>query len=109
PDNVVVKVVYGSGHYGRSNPGPDGAESDAAILSQALGRPVRVQWMRSEEMAWSVSTFPQLADIQVGLDANNNMVAYQADYHQTGRFDGRGLGALLAGLPPGAVEDGSPQ
>lgn len=109
PDNVVVKILYGAGHYGRSNPGPDGAEADAAILSQALGRPVRVQWMRAEEMAWSVSTFPQLADVQIGLDSNNNMIAYQADYHQTGRFDGRGLGALLAGLPPGAIEDGSPQ
>jgi CO/xanthine dehydrogenase Mo-binding subunit len=109
PDNVVVRILDGSGHYGRSNPGPDGAEADAAILSQALGRPVRVQWMRQEEMAWSVSSFPQLADIQVGLDSGGNMVAFQADYHQTGRFDGRGLGALLAGLPPGATEDGSPQ
>jgi CO/xanthine dehydrogenase Mo-binding subunit len=60
-------------------------------------------------MAWSVSGFPQLADIQLGLDSNGNMVAYQGDYHQTGRFDGRGLGALLAGLPPGALEDGNPQ
>ena len=109
PDNVVVRVFDGSGHYGRSNPGPDGAEADAAILSQALGKPVRVQWMRDEEMAWSTSTFPQLADIQVGLDGGGNMVAYQADYHQTGRYDGRGLGALLAGVPPGALEDGSPQ
>jgi len=109
PDNVVVRVFDGAGHYGRSNPGPDGAEADAAILSQALGVPVRVQWMRDEEMVWSTSTFPQLADIQVGLDNAGNMVAFQADYHQTGRFDGRGLGALLAGLPPGAVEDPSPQ
>jgi CO/xanthine dehydrogenase Mo-binding subunit len=109
PDNVVVRVLDGSGHYGRSNPGPDGAEADAVILSQALGAPVKVQWMRQEEMQWSTSTFPQLADMQVGLDAGGNMVAFQADYHQTGRYDGRGLGALLAGLPPGATEDGSPK
>ena len=108
PSNVIVRILDGSGHYGRSNPGPDGAEADAVILSQAVGKPVRVQWMRPEDMAWAVSSFPQLADMQVGLDANNNMVAFQADYHQTGRFDGRGLGALLAGLPPGAVEDGNP-
>ena len=109
PDNVIVRVLDGSGHYGRSNPGPDGAEADAVILSQAVGKPVRVQWMRQEDMTWSISTFPQLADIQVGLDANGNMVAFQADYHQTGRFDGRGLGGLLAGLPPGALEDGTPK
>jgi nicotinate dehydrogenase subunit B len=46
PDKVIVRILDGSGHYGRSNPGPDGAEADAAILSQTLGRPVRVQWMR---------------------------------------------------------------
>jgi len=104
-----VRVLDGSGHYGRSNPGPDGAEADAAILSQALGVPVKVQWMRQEDMNWSTSTFPQLADMQVGLDSAGNMVAFQADYHQTGRYDGRGLGGLLAGVPPGALEDGSPQ
>jgi CO/xanthine dehydrogenase Mo-binding subunit len=109
PDNVVVRVLDGSGHYGRSNPGPDGAEADAVILSREVGRPVKVQWMRQEDMVWSTSTFPQLADIQVGLDGSGNMVAFQADYHQTGRYDGRGLGALLAGLPPGALEDGSPK
>ena len=109
PDNVVVRVFDGSGHYGRSNPGPDGAEADAAILSREVGQPVKVQWMRQEDMVWSTSTFPQLADIQVGLDSSGNMTAYQADFHQTGRYDGRGLGALLAGLPPGALEDGSPK
>ena len=109
PDNVVVRVLDGSGHYGRSNPGPDGAEADAAILSREVGAPVKVQWMRQEDMVWSTSTFPQLADIQVGLDAAGNMTAFQADYHQTGRYDGRGLGGLLAGLPPGALEDGSPK
>jgi CO/xanthine dehydrogenase Mo-binding subunit len=107
-DNVVVRILDGSGHYGRSNPGPDGAEADAAILSREVGAPVKVQWMRQEDMVWGVSTFPQLADIQVGLDTNGDIVAFQADYHQTGRYDGRGLGALLAGLPPGALEDGTP-
>jgi len=109
PDNVVVRVLDGSGHYGRSNPGPDGAEADAAILSRELGKPVKVQWMSQEDMSWSTSTFPQMADIQVGLDASGNMVGFKADYHQTGRFDGRGLGGLLAGLPPGATEDGTPK
>ncbi len=108
PANVIVRWLDGSGQYGRSNAGPDGAEADAVILSQAVGKPVRVQWMRPEDMSWAVSSFSTLSDMQVGLDSNNNMVAFQADYHVAGRFDGRGLGALLAGLPPGAVEDGSP-
>jgi nicotinate dehydrogenase subunit B len=108
PANVIVRILDGAGAYGRSNPGPDGAEADAAVLSQIVGKPVRVQWTRPEDMTWAVSSFSIMSDVNVGLDANNNMVAYQADYHETGRFDGRGLGALLAGLPPGATEDGSP-
>jgi CO/xanthine dehydrogenase Mo-binding subunit len=107
-NNVVVHWLDGSGTYGRSNAGPDGAEADAVILSQAVGKPVRVQWMRPEDMQWAVSTFATLSDVKLGLDGNGDMVAYQGNYYQRGRFDGRGLGALLAGMPPGAVEDGDP-
>jgi CO/xanthine dehydrogenase Mo-binding subunit len=64
--------------------------------------------MRPEDMQWAVSTFATLADVQAGLDTNGNIVAYQANYYMRGRYDGRGLGALLAGMPPGAVEDGNP-
>jgi CO/xanthine dehydrogenase Mo-binding subunit len=106
--NVVVHWMDGSGTYGRSNPGPDGAEADAVILSQIVGKPVRVQWMRPEDMQWAVSSFPIMSNVQVGLDASGNMTGLSANYFHAGRFDGRGLGALLAGMPPGAVEDGTP-
>jgi nicotinate dehydrogenase subunit B len=106
--NVVVHWMDGSGTYGRSNPGPDGAEADAVILSQIVGKPVRVQWMRPEDMQWAVSSFPIMSNVQVGLDASGNMTGISANYFHSGRFDGRGLGALLAGMPPGAVEDGTP-
>ena len=42
----VVCIYAGPGHYGRSNGGNAGAEDEAVILSKAVGRPVRVQWMR---------------------------------------------------------------
>ena len=45
--NVVVATFAGPGHYGRSNGGNAGAEDEAVILSQAVGKPVRVQWMRA--------------------------------------------------------------
>jgi CO/xanthine dehydrogenase Mo-binding subunit len=106
--NVVVHWMDGSGTYGRSNPGPDGAEADAVILSQAVGRPVRVQWMRPEDMQWAVSSFPILHNMKVGLDASGKMIAIEGNYYHAGRFDGRGLGALLAGMPPGATDDGTP-
>ena len=44
--------VEGSGCYGHN--GADDAALDAALLARALpGRPVRVQWMRDDEFAWS--------------------------------------------------------
>jgi nicotinate dehydrogenase subunit B len=107
-NNVVVHWMDGSGHYGRSNPGGDGAEGDAVILSQIVGKPVRVQWMRPEDMQWSVTKFAVISDVQAGLDANGNIVGYRANYYQLGRYDGRSIGALLAGMTPGGTEDGTP-
>jgi len=40
-DKVVVRTFAGPGHYGRSNGGNAGAEDEAVILSQAVGKPVR--------------------------------------------------------------------
>ncbi len=48
----AVRVVYvdGSGCYGMN--GHDDAAADAALLSRAVGRPVRVQWSRQDEHGW---------------------------------------------------------
>ena len=59
-DNVVVRTFAGSGHYGRSNGGNAGAEDEAVILSEAVGRPVRVQWMRPDDLQWSTSSPPRI-------------------------------------------------
>ena len=50
PDKVTVHTYAGAGHYGRSNGGNAGAEDEAVILSQAVGKPVRVQWMRNDDL-----------------------------------------------------------
>ena len=49
-DNVRVIYVRGSGCYGLN--GADTVSFDAAVLSHAVGRPVRVQLSREDEMAW---------------------------------------------------------
>ncbi|HYM90654.1 MAG TPA: molybdopterin cofactor-binding domain-containing protein, partial [bacterium] len=49
-EKVRVIWVEGAGSYGRS--GTDDAAADAALLAQAVGRPVRVQWMRADETGW---------------------------------------------------------
>jgi len=52
-EKVVVRWLEHSGQYGRTTLGGDGAEGDAAILSQLTGKPVRVQWTLQEDLAWS--------------------------------------------------------
>ena len=47
--NVRVIFVEGSGCYGLN--GNDSVSFDAALLSQAVGQPVRVQYSRKDEMA----------------------------------------------------------
>jgi nicotinate dehydrogenase subunit B len=49
-DSVRVIYVRGSGCYGLN--GADAVSFDAAILSQAVGRPVRLQFSRQDEMMW---------------------------------------------------------
>ena len=49
-DNVRVVFTRGSGCYGIN--GADTVSFDAALLSQAVGKPVRIQLTRKDEMAW---------------------------------------------------------
>lgn len=49
-DQVHVIWKDGAGSYERSD--ADEASFEAAIMSREVGRPVRVQWMRDEGIAW---------------------------------------------------------
>jgi nicotinate dehydrogenase subunit B len=98
-ENVVVHIYPGAGHYGRSNGGNAGGEDEAVILSQAVGRPVRVQWMRREDFQWSTVSPAAYSDVQIGLDAHGKMSAYQIDHYMPAGQDDRPVGAVLAGLP----------
>jgi nicotinate dehydrogenase subunit B len=73
-ENVHVIFTRGSGCYGLN--GADTVSYDAALMSQAVARPVRVQLMRSDEMAWENYGAAYVIDQRVGLDANGNLVAW---------------------------------
>ncbi|MGC4051425.1 MAG: molybdopterin-dependent oxidoreductase [Paludibaculum sp.] len=98
-DKVTVKEYSGPGHYGRSNGGNAGAEDEAVILSKEVGRPVRVQWMRAEDFRWSTQSSAGYSDINIALDANGRIAAYEADHHMPAMQDDRPIGAVLAELP----------
>jgi nicotinate dehydrogenase subunit B len=98
-DNVVVRYFAGPGHYGRSNGGNAGAEDEAVILSKAVGKPVRVQWMRPDDFQWSTQSPAAFSDVEIGVDAKGRMTAYQIDHYMPAMQDDRPIGAILAGLP----------
>ena len=64
PDNVRVIFRMGAGCYGIN--GADTVSYDAALLSQAVGKPVRVQLTRKDEMAWENYGFAFVIDQRVG-------------------------------------------
>ena len=75
PENVRVIFRRGSGCYGLN--GADTVTYDAALLSQAVGKPVRVQLSRKDEMAWGkITAFAFVMDERAGLDAEGNIVAW---------------------------------
>jgi len=104
-DKVIVHVYTGPGHYGRSNGGNAGAEDEAVILSQAVGKPVRVQWMRADDMQWSTQSPASFSDVELAVDEQGKITAYQVDHHMPAMQDDRPVGAVLAGLPTMAAPD----
>ncbi|MGB2634589.1 MAG: molybdopterin cofactor-binding domain-containing protein [Candidatus Acidiferrum sp.] len=105
-DKVVVRWLEQSGQYGRTTFGGDGAEADAAILSQLTGKPVRVQWTMEEDLEWSTASPGWVSDIKAGLDANGRITAIQSAFYSPHESDARLLGAILAGMPTTASKPG---
>jgi len=105
PDHVIVHSYPGPGHYGRSNGGNSGAEDEAVLLSQAVGKPVRVQWTRADDMQWSTQAAASFSDVQVAIDEKGKMAAYQIDHYMPAMQDDRPVGAVLAGLPSMSAPD----
>ena len=78
--NIRVIFREESGCYGRLS--PDDAPLDAALLSRAVGKPVRVQWTRADEHAWEPKGPAQLITVRAGVDSQGNIVAW--DYLERG-------------------------
>ena len=99
-----VHFIYceGSGCFGRLE--PDDAPEDAALMSQAVGRPVRVQWMREDEHGWEPKGPPQLITIRSGVDAQGNVTTWEYVEHTMPWTDAR-LTPMLASRQTGIKPD----
>lgn len=74
-----VRLIYleGSGCYGMN--GHEDAAADAAIISRAIGRPVRLQWSREDEHGWDPKGPAQLIDVTGAIDASGNLLDWLAE------------------------------
>ena len=77
PRQVHGIWLRGPGSYGRNDGGD--AALDAAYLSRAVGKPVRVQGSRAEGTAWDPKSPASVHRIRAGLDASNRVIAFR--YH----------------------------
>lgn len=113
PDRVRVIFRMGSGCYGLN--GADTVSFDAALMSQAVGRPVRVQLSREDEMAWENFGYAFVIDQRMGIDADGRISAWDVEawFPVRGsrpRSDrpGNVVTGFLAGFPPAPFSPRTP-
>jgi nicotinate dehydrogenase subunit B len=99
-----VRCIYlaGAGCYGRN--GHEDAAADAVLLARAVGRPVRVQWMRQDEHGWDPKGAPALIDMQGTVDDHGRVSAWLGTffYPDSTATNVTLLASDLAGLPSDA-------
>jgi CO/xanthine dehydrogenase Mo-binding subunit len=112
-DRVRVVFTRGSGCYGLN--GADTVSYDAALLSHAVGRPVRVQLSRQDEMAWENYGFAYVIDLRAGIDRDKTIVAWDheswsASLGNRPGYDtpGNVVTGMLAGFEPAPFAARSP-
>jgi CO/xanthine dehydrogenase Mo-binding subunit len=76
-ENVRVIFTEGSGCYGHN--GSDDVAGDAALLSQAVARPVRVQWSREDEHAWEPEGPAMMFEMEGAVDTDGRISAWRYD------------------------------
>ncbi len=85
PDvSIDVIRMEAAGCYGRNC--ADDVAADAALLSRAVGAPVRVQLTREQENAWEPKGAAQLMQVHGGLNEDGSVAAYdfQTSYPSNG-------------------------
>jgi nicotinate dehydrogenase subunit B len=108
-ESVRVVYVRGSGCYGLN--GADTVSIDAALLSQAAGKPVRVQLSRQDEMAWENFGAACVIEQRAGIDDAQTIIAWDCETWATSKggrpgYDrpGNVVSGMLAGDTPEEVK-----
>ncbi|MBL0375142.1 molybdopterin-dependent oxidoreductase [Rhizobium sp. KVB221] len=73
-ERIEVERLEAAGCYGRNC--ADDVTADAALLSRAVGKPVRVQLTREQEHGWEPKGAAQVIDVRGGLDLEGGPAGY---------------------------------
>lgn len=103
-ENIRLIYLDGSGCYGRN--GHEDCTADAALVSQLVGAPVRVQWMRAEEHGWDPKSPPTLIDMDGGLDTKGQPVAWRSEFFLANSHGSLDDFPLLAAVHSGVKRTG---
>ncbi len=74
-DDVTVHVTLLGGGFGRKSKCDFAIE--AALLSQKIGSPVKVQWTREDDIQHSFYHTTSVEELEVGMDENGKWVGYR--------------------------------
>jgi isoquinoline 1-oxidoreductase beta subunit len=76
PENVRIHSTYLGGGFGRRSEGDDAAMA-ALLAKEVPGRPVKLIWSREDDIANDLFRPLAAQRIDVGLDAQNNIVGWR--------------------------------
>ncbi len=104
-ENIRVIFTESSGCYGLN--GNDSVSYDAAILSQAVGKPVRVQWSRKDEHQNGENYGPAyVINLKAGVDAGGQITTWSYESWTVSKGNrpnattpGNIISGFLAGFP----------
>ena len=83
--NVHTRWINGPGSYGRND--ADDCAADCAVLAKAVGKPVRLQYMRDQGTGWDPKGPASIHTARAALDAQGNVIAYEFKSKAFSRVD----------------------
>jgi nicotinate dehydrogenase subunit B len=84
-ENVHTRWINGPGSYGRND--ADDCAADCAVLAKAVGKPVRLQYMREQGTGWDPKGPASIHTARAALDAQGNVIAYEFNSKAFSRVD----------------------
>jgi nicotinate dehydrogenase subunit B len=85
PEKVEGISLASSGAYGRNDAGD--ACMEAAVLARAVGKPVRVQYMRAQGTGWDPKGPASIHRVRAAIDASGKVYAYEYGSKAFSRID----------------------